>query len=119
MFEPGGIVLLPDCDTTAASEHEVTAMVSGSCCLGMITLLTPGLVSAAVTGSALELEEEPPPLLPQAARPAAVPHTANAIRQRLGGVRFLMLSSGVVSSRAGKRPGTRPAAACLPGIGPT
>jgi hypothetical protein len=72
--------------------------------LGITTVLTPGLVRAAVTGSALDELDELPPLLPQAASPAAVPHTANAIRQRRGGVRFLMLSSGVVSSRAGKRP---------------
>ena len=51
MFDPGGIVLLPDWDTTAASEQEVTAIVSGLCCLGMTTVLTPGLVNAAVTGS--------------------------------------------------------------------
>ena len=29
-FDPGGIVLAPDC-TTAASEHEVTAIVTGLC----------------------------------------------------------------------------------------
>jgi hypothetical protein len=104
MFEPGGTVLLPDCETTAASEHEVTAMVSGLCWLGITTVLTPGLVRAAVTGSELDELDELPPLLPHAASPAAVPHTANAIRQRRGGVRFLMLSSGVVSRRAGKRP---------------
>lgn len=51
MFDPGGTVLLPDCDTTLASEQEVTAIVSGLCCLGMTIVLTPGLVSAAVTGS--------------------------------------------------------------------
>jgi hypothetical protein len=51
MFEPGGTVLLPDWDTTAASEQEVTAIVNGLCCLGITTVLTPGLVSAAVTGS--------------------------------------------------------------------
>lgn len=51
MFEPGGTVLLPDWETTAASEHDVTAIVSGLCCFGMTTVLTPGLESAAVTGS--------------------------------------------------------------------
>jgi hypothetical protein len=49
-FEPGGIVLLPDC-TTDASEHEVTAILSGLCCCGMTTVRTPGLMSAAATGS--------------------------------------------------------------------
>ena len=50
-FDPGGIWLLPDWDTTAASEHEVTAIVSGLCCLGITTDLTPGAIRAAVTGS--------------------------------------------------------------------
>lgn len=50
-FEPGGILLLPDWDTTAASEQEVTAMVSGLCCWGITTDLTPGAIRAAVTGS--------------------------------------------------------------------
>lgn len=50
-FDPGGIVLPPDCETTAASEHEVTAIVSGLCCLGITTVLTPGAMSAAATGS--------------------------------------------------------------------
>ena len=50
-MDPGGTVLLPDWETTAASEQEVTAIVNGVCCLGMMTLLTPGLIRAAVTGS--------------------------------------------------------------------
>jgi hypothetical protein len=49
-FEPGGIALEPDC-TTGASEHEVTAIVNGLCCCGMTTVRTPGLMSAAATGS--------------------------------------------------------------------
>jgi hypothetical protein len=49
-FEPGGIVLEPDC-TTAASEQDVTAIVSGLCWRGMTTVRTPGLISAAATGS--------------------------------------------------------------------
>jgi hypothetical protein len=49
-FDPGGIWLEPDC-TTGASEHEVTAIVSGLCCCGMTTVRTPGLMSAAPTGS--------------------------------------------------------------------
>jgi hypothetical protein len=50
-FDPGGIVVLPDWPTTAASEHEVTAIVSGLCCLGITTVRVPGAVRAAVTGS--------------------------------------------------------------------
>jgi hypothetical protein len=49
-FEPGGIALEPDC-TTGASEHDVTAIVNGLCCCGMTTVRTPGLMSAAATGS--------------------------------------------------------------------
>jgi hypothetical protein len=79
-FDPGGTVLLPDWETTAASEHEVTAMVSGLCCLGITTVLTPGLIKAAVTGSELELLEDPPPLLPHAASPAAVAQIDRAVR---------------------------------------
>ena len=50
-FDPGGTLLLPDWETTAASEHEVMASVSGLCCLGMMTVLTPGACRAAPTGS--------------------------------------------------------------------
>jgi hypothetical protein len=72
-LDPGGTLLVPDCETTAASEQEVTAIVSGSCCLGITTVLTPGLIRAALTGSWLELEELPPPLLPHADRTTADP----------------------------------------------
>lgn len=99
MFEPGGMVLVPDCATTAASEHEVTAMVSGVCCLGITTVLTPGLDRAMLTGSELELDE-PPPLLPQAANanPDAVAPIIKAVRRRLVGIRFFISSSGGQSS---------------------
>jgi len=92
-FDPGGIELLPDCATTAASEHDVTAIVSGLCCFGITTVLTPGLIRAVLTGSELELEE-PPPLLPHAANPAALAQIIRAIARRLVGIRFFMLSSG-------------------------
>jgi hypothetical protein len=49
-FEPGGMVLEPDC-TAEASEQEVTAIVSGLCWWGITTVRTPGLISAAATGS--------------------------------------------------------------------
>ena len=42
-LEPGGGVLVPEVATVAASVQEVTAMVSGLCCLGTTTVLTPGL----------------------------------------------------------------------------
>jgi hypothetical protein len=59
-LEPGGIRVLPDSATTAASEQGGTAIVSALCCLGMTIVLTPGLWSAAETGSVLdELEELP------------------------------------------------------------
>jgi hypothetical protein len=41
-FDPGGIVLAPDC-TTAASEQEVTAIVNGLCWCGITIVRTPGL----------------------------------------------------------------------------
>jgi len=50
-FDPGGMVLAPEPATTAASEQEVTAIVSGLCCFGITTVRTPGLCSAAPTGS--------------------------------------------------------------------
>lgn len=78
-FEPGGIVVLPDCDTTAASEHDVTAITSGLCCWGMTTVLVPGAIRAIETGS-LELLEEPPPLPPHAASPATVAQIARNVR---------------------------------------
>ena len=48
---------------TAASAQGGIAIVSGLCCLGTTTSLTPGFWRAAATGSWLELDE----LLPQAA----------------------------------------------------
>jgi hypothetical protein len=41
-LDPGGIELLPDVPTTAASEHDGTAINSGLCCWGTTTVLTPG-----------------------------------------------------------------------------
>ncbi len=85
-LDPGGIVLAPESATTPASEHEVTAMVSGLCCLGTTTVRTPGFCRAAATGSMLlELEEElPPPLLPQPASTVAVAaQMVSAVTQRL------------------------------------
>lgn len=95
-FDPGGMVVAPDCETTAASEQEVTAIVNGLCCLGMTTVLTPGAWRAALTGS-LELEE--PPLLPQAdSAPADAVLKTRTVRQRLVGI--LMLSSGLLLDRS-------------------
>ncbi len=88
-LDPGGTVLLPDTGTAVASEHEVTAMVSGLCCLGMITVRTPGLISAALTGSTLELELLPPPLLPQADSAAADP--AQTTRAAIRRARIMLL----------------------------
>jgi hypothetical protein len=62
-LEPGGTVLVADSPVTAASEQGGIASVSGLCCLGITTALTPGFCRAAATGSWLELDE----LLPQAA----------------------------------------------------
>ncbi len=42
MFEPGGMVLAADWPVTAASEQGGIASVSGVCCLGITTALTPG-----------------------------------------------------------------------------
>ena len=61
-LDPGGTLVLPDSATTAASEQGGTATVSAVCCLGMTIVLTPGLWSAAETGSVLDILEE----LPQA-----------------------------------------------------
>ena len=96
-LEPGGMLLLPDCGTTAASEHDVTAIVKGLCCLGITIVLTPGLISAAVTGSWLELEDPPPPLLPHAARPSA--DAAQTIRVATRGVTVVGL---LIFSSAGR-----------------
>jgi hypothetical protein len=41
-LEPGGMVLVADSPVTAASEQGGIAMVSGLCCLGITTVLTPG-----------------------------------------------------------------------------
>lgn len=84
-LDPGGILLLPEAVTTAASLHEVTAIVSGLCCLGTVTVLTPGLISAVATGSMLELEE--PPLLP----PHAATTPAQATRAATRPVTDIML----------------------------
>jgi hypothetical protein len=93
-FEPGGILLEPDC-TTGASEHEVTAIVSGLCCWGITTVRTPGLMSAAATGSWLELLllllEPPPPLLPQPVIATTAMHVAVAATTRVAAVRLLFI----------------------------
>jgi hypothetical protein len=86
-FEPGGILLDPDW-TVAASEHEVTASVNGLCCLGMTTVLTPGVCSALATGFTLELE----PLLPLLPQPesASIPaHEMDAVASRKTPARFM------------------------------
>ena len=62
MLEPGGTVLVAVSPVTAASAQGGIASVSGLCCLGITTDLTPGFMRAAATGS-VELDE----LLPQAA----------------------------------------------------
>jgi hypothetical protein len=77
-LEPGGIVLLPDC-ATDASEHDSTASVSGLCCFGITTVLTPGFCSAVATGSELELL-----LLPQPATAAIAAHVTEVTLQRAG-----------------------------------
>jgi hypothetical protein len=91
-FDPGGILLEPDC-TVAASEHEVTASVNGLCCLGMTTVLTPGVCSALDTGFTLELELELellPPLLPQPASASSSPaHEMDAVTSRETPARFM------------------------------
>jgi hypothetical protein len=93
-FEPGGIALLPDC-TAAASEHEVTARVSGLCCLGITTVRTPGLCKAALTGSWLELELELPPLLllPQPATAATAAHVIKAETDRVRAAQLIFIDS--------------------------
>jgi hypothetical protein len=89
-LEPGGMVVLPDSVVCAASEHEVTAIVSGVCCLGITTVRTPGLISAVVTGS-MELDD-PPPLLPHADRTAAAAaHVINAATRRFLGAWIVIL----------------------------
>ncbi len=75
-FDPGGILLDPDC-TVAASEHEVIASVNGLCCLGMTTVLTPGVCSALDTGFTLELELELELLLELLPQPASASIPAN------------------------------------------
>lgn len=89
-------MLPPDC-TTVASEHEVTAIVSGLCCVGITTVLTPGFISAAVTGSKLELLlEPPPPLPPQPAIATTAMHVAKAATGRVAAARLIFIvSSGV------------------------
>jgi hypothetical protein len=89
-FDPGGIVLAPDC-TTAASEHDVTAIVNGLCWWGITIVRTPGLVSAAPTGSSLELLLELPPLLPQPVIATAAIHIARAARGRVAAARLLFM----------------------------
>src|SRR5436305_7967496 len=90
-FDPGGIVVLPDSVVCAASEQDVTAIVRGVCCLGMTTVRTPGLISAVVTGSMLELDE-PPPLPPHAVRAAAdAAQVIKAATRRFLGVWIVML----------------------------
>jgi hypothetical protein len=71
-LEPGGTVLVADSPVTAASEQGGIAIVSGLCCLGTTTDLTPGFWRAAATGSVLELDE----LLPQAASAPIAPALA-------------------------------------------
>jgi GNAT superfamily N-acetyltransferase len=66
-LEPGGTVVVAVSPVTAASEQGGIAIVSGVCCLGITTDLTPGFWRAAATGSVLELE-----LLPHAASSAPI-----------------------------------------------
>ncbi len=89
-FDPGGIVLAPDW-TTAASEHEVTAIVNGLCWRGMTIVRTPGLVSAAPTGSWLELLDELPPLLPQPVMTTTAMHVARTATNRVAVERLLFM----------------------------
>lgn len=92
-FDPGGILLDPDC-TLAASEHEVTASVNGLCCLGMTTVLTPGVCSALATGFILELELEPPLLPPQPASASIPAHEMDALASRKTPARFMFPPPG-------------------------
>jgi hypothetical protein len=88
-FEPGGIVLLPDC-ATDASEQDSTASVSGLCCFGMTTVLTPGFCRAVATGSELELL-----LLPQPVTAATAAHDTVAATTRFAAERELLMVSSV------------------------
>ncbi|MFL5828794.1 MAG: hypothetical protein ACJ76X_02660 [Solirubrobacteraceae bacterium] len=88
-FEPGGIALLPDC-ATDASEHDSTARVSGLCCFGMTTVLTPGFCRAVATGSELELL-----LLPQPVIAATAAHITVTATTRFAAERELLMVSSV------------------------
>jgi hypothetical protein len=92
-FDPGGMLLDPDC-TAVASEHDVTAIVSGLCCRGITTVRTPGLISAAATGSILELllELPPPPLPPQPVIATTAMHVAKAATGPVAAVRMLFIA---------------------------
>jgi hypothetical protein len=88
-FEPGGIALLPDW-ATDASEHDSTARVSGLCCFGMTTVLTPGFCRAVATGSELELL-----LLPQPVIAATAAHITVTATTRFAAERELLMVSSV------------------------
>jgi hypothetical protein len=45
-LDPGGTLLVPDCETTAASEHEVTAIVRGIVLLGNHHRPDPGALQS-------------------------------------------------------------------------
>jgi hypothetical protein len=81
-LEPGGTVLVADSPVTAASEQGGIASVSGLCCFGITTALTPGFWRAAATGSWEELEELDE-LLPQAPSTATAPALVKARTTRL------------------------------------
>ena len=89
-FDPGGILLEPDC-TTAASEQDVTAIVSGLCCRGMTTVRTPGLVSAAATGSCRHQLNQLPTRQPPQNNATAAMHVAKAATDRVAAVRLLFM----------------------------
>jgi hypothetical protein len=82
-LEPGGTVLLAVWPVTAATAQGGIAIVSGLCCLGTTTSLTPGFWSAVATGSVLELDELPPQA---ASSPVATPlakHTTTGLAMEL------------------------------------
>jgi hypothetical protein len=91
-FDPGGTRALPDSATTAASEQGGTTILNALCCLGITTVLTPGLCSAAETGSVLDELPE----LPQADSTAVAAASMTAAGTTRGAANLALL---IFSSR--------------------
>jgi hypothetical protein len=84
-LDPGGILVLPGC-ADCASEQEGMTIVRSLRCLGISTVRTPGVWSAADTGSELDELDELELLLPHAASASestATTHIASVIRSAL------------------------------------